>query len=174
MMRKERNVKAIESEIENDCPNDFLSNVLFWSADISIREVVSVCEDDGLLKPELQCKYVWDRAKASKFMETILLGLPTPSIFLAQAGGQKLIVDGYQRIATIYDYVKRGVFSADGKIFKLSDSVNHRWKNKAFEELSGDERRRINDAAIHAVILAQKKPEKDITGWQSTLWKRYH
>lgn len=126
MMRKENNVKANESEIENGYPDDFLFNVSFWGADLSVRELVSICEDDGLIKPELQRKYVWDKIKASKFIETILLGLPTPDIFLAQAGGQKLIVDGYQRIATICDYVKRGVFSTDGKVFKLSNSVNRK------------------------------------------------
>lgn len=122
-------------------------------------------EDDELIKPELQRKYVWDKTEASRFIESILLGLPVPSIFLAQSGSQKLIIDGYQRIMTVYDYVKRGVFSADSKVFKLSNSekINYRWRNKAFSELSVDEQRKIRSTTIHAIIFEQKKPENDDT-----------
>lgn len=139
MTEKEKsNIEAIKSEIEDDYSDDSLFNISSWGADLSFRELISMYEDDELVKPELQRKYVWDRTEASRFIESILLGLPVPSIFLAQAGSQKLIVDGYQRIMTVYDYVKRGVFSADGKVFKLSNSekINRRWRNKAFAELS--------------------------------------
>ena len=88
-----------------------------------------------------------------------MLGLPVPSIFLAQAGSQKLIVDGYQRIMTVYDYI-RGIFSLDNKLFKLSNSekINIRWRNKSFNELSTDDQRKIKSTTIHAIIFEQKKP----------------
>ena len=87
------------------------------AADLSFRELVSMYNDNELVKPELQRKYVWDKIEASRFIESILLGLPVPSIFLAQSGSQKLIVDGYQRIMTVYDYI-RGIFTTDNKVFK--------------------------------------------------------
>lgn len=42
---------------------------------------------------------------------------------------------------TVHDYVK-GVFSGDGKIFKLSntENINARWRGKAFAELDTEER----------------------------------
>lgn len=102
--------------------------------------------------------------EASRFIESILMGLPVPSVFFAQAGSQKLIVDGYQRIMTVYDYV-RGIFTTDGKIFRLANSekINERWRNKAFSELSVDEKRKIRSTTIHAIIFEQKKPENDDT-----------
>ncbi len=159
------NIEEIESEIEDDYSDDSLFNISSWGADLSFRELISMYEDDELVKPELQRKYVWDKTEASRFIESILLGLPVPSIFLAQSGSQKLIVDGYQRIMTVYDYVKRGVFSADGKVFKLSNSekINQRWRNKAFAELSVDDQRKIRSTTIHAIIFEQKKPENDDT-----------
>ena len=166
MVEKEKNnIEEIKSEIEDDYSDDSLFNISSWGADLSFRELISMYEDDELVKPELQRKYVWDRVEASRFIESILLGLPVPSIFLAQAGSQKLIVDGYQRIMTVYDYVKRGVFSADGKIFKLSNSekINQRWRNKAFSELSVDDQRKIRSTTIHAIMFEQKKPENDDT-----------
>lgn len=159
------NIEKIKSEIDDDYSDDSLFNISSWGADLSFRELISMYEDDELLKPELQRKYVWDKTEASRFIESILLGLPVPSIFLAQSGSQKLIIDGYQRIMTVYDYVSRGVFSADNKVFRLSNSekINRRWRNKAFTELPVDDQRKIRSTTIHAIIFEQKKPENDDT-----------
>ena len=91
-------IEVIKSEMEDDYSDDSLFNISSWGADLSFRELVSMYNDNELVKPELQRKYVWDKIEASRFIESILLGLPVPSIFLAQSGSQKLIVDGYQRI----------------------------------------------------------------------------
>lgn len=166
MTEKEKStIEKINSEIEDDYSDDSLFNISSWGADLSFRELISMYEDDELVKPEMQRKYVWDKVEASRFIESILLGLPVPSIFLAQAGSQKLIVDGYQRIMTVYDYVKRGVFSADEKVFRLSnsDKINQRWRNRSFAELSIDDQRKIRSTTIHAIVFEQKKPENDDT-----------
>ena len=105
-------IEVIKSEMEDEYSDDSLFNISSWGADLSFRELVSMYNDNELVKPELQRKYVWDKIEASRFIESILLGLPVPSIFLAQSGSQKLIVDGYQRIMTVYDYI-RGIFTTD-------------------------------------------------------------
>ena len=157
-------IEEIQAEIDDDYSDDSLFNISSWGADLSFRELISMYEEDELVKPELQRKYVWDKVEASRFIESILLGLPVPSVFLAQSGSQKLIVDGYQRIMTVYDYM-RGIFSTDKKVFRLSnsDKINVRWRNKAFAELSTDDQRKIKSTTIHAIIFEQKKPENDGT-----------
>ena len=157
-------IEPIKCEIADDYSDDSLFNISSWGADLSFRELIAMYEEEELVKPELQRKYVWDRNEASRFIESILLGLPVPSIFLAQSGSQKLIVDGYQRIMTVYDYL-RGIFSTDGKIFRLANSerINARWRNKAFAELTKDEQRKIRGTTIHAIVFEQKKPENDDT-----------
>lgn len=165
MGKKENDyIEEIQSEIDDDYSDDSLFNISSWGADLSFRELVNMYDEDELVKPELQRKYVWDKVTASRFIESILLGLPVPSIFLAQSGSQKLIVDGYQRIMTVYDYI-RGIFSTDKKLFRLSNSekINTRWRNKAFSELSSDDQRKIKSTTIHAIIFEQKKPENDGT-----------
>lgn len=95
----------------------------------------------------------------------MLLGLPVPSIFLAKTPDEKLlIIDGYQRIMTVYDYV-RGVFSGDNKTFKLSRSekINSKWRGKAFAELSDAEQRKVRNTTIHAIIFLQQHPTNDDT-----------
>lgn len=161
-------VKIVEHVEENESySDDALFNINSWGADMSFRELITMYDEDELVKPELQRKYVWTKDEASRFIDSILLGLPVPSIFLAKVGEQKLIIDGYQRILTVYDYV-RGIFSGDGKIFRLSNSevINERWRGKAFAELSTDEQKRIRSSTIHAIIFEQKHPQDDTGMYQ--------
>lgn len=152
----------VKEELEQYSDDD-LYNINSWGADLSFREIITMYDDDELLKPELQRKYVWSRAEASRFIDSILLGLPVPSVFFAKEPNETmLIIDGFQRIMTVYDYVK-GVFSGDGKVFKLSNSenINARWRGKAFAELDIEEKRRIRGTTIHAIIFEQKYPRND-------------
>ncbi len=165
MKKSEKNlIEKIVSEENDDYSDDSLFNIASWGADLSFREIISMYKEDELVKPELQRKYVWDKVEASRFIESILMGLPVPSVFFAQSGSQKLIVDGYQRIMTVYDYV-RGIFSDDNKVFRLSNSkkINKRWRNKTFSELTIDEQRKIRSTTIHVIIFEQKEPENDDT-----------
>lgn len=161
-------VKIVEHS-EDNAPysDDALFNINSWGADMSFRELITMYQEDELIKPELQRKYVWGKDEASRFIDSILLGLPVPSIFLAKVGEQRLIIDGYQRILTVYDYV-RGIFSGDGKVFRLSNSeaINERWRGKAFSELSNDEQKRIRTSTIHAIIFEQKHPQNDTGMYQ--------
>ncbi len=161
-------VKILE-HIDDDAPysDDALFNINSWGADMSFRELITMYQEDDLVKPELQRKYVWTKDEASRFIDSILLGLPVPSIFLAKVGEQRLIIDGYQRILTVYDYV-RGIFSGDNKVFRLSNSevINARWRAKAFSELNADEQKRIKSSTIHAIIFEQKQPQDDTGMYQ--------
>ena len=153
-------------DIPKDEQNDFYSDddlfkIQSWGADLSFRELISRYDEDELVKPELQRHYVWDKSEASRFIDSILLGLPVPSIFLAKTKDEKLlIIDGYQRLMTVRDFVK-GIFSKDGKIFKLSrtEKIHERWRGKAFGELEDEEQRRIRNTTIHAIIFMQRSPE---------------
>ncbi|MEI6065868.1 MAG: DUF262 domain-containing protein [Methylococcaceae bacterium] len=158
-------IEQITEELDDLYSNDDIYNINSWGADLSFRELITMYEEDELLKPELQRNYVWDKVEASRFIDSILLGLPVPSIFLANTSNDcKLIIDGYQRIMTVYDYVN-GIWSKDNMIFRLSNSgkVNERWRGKAFKELSPAEQRRVRSTTIHAIIFEQSKPKEDDT-----------
>lgn len=162
----ESRIVHIKSEEEDYYADDDIYKFSSWGADLSFRELIQRYADDELVKPELQRKYVWDKVEASRFIDSILLGLPVPSIFLAKEPDEKfLIIDGYQRILTVYDFVT-GIFSKDKKVFKLSNSdrINPRWRGKAFSELGDIEQRRIRNTTIHAIIFVQSHPDQDDTG----------
>ena len=86
-----------------------------------------------------------------------------PSIFLANTKNDvKLIVDGYQRIMTICDFI-HGTWSGDGSEFSLTNSekINERWRGKKFSQLSQDDQRKFRMYTIHAIIFEQKSPKND-------------
>ena len=165
-MKKQKDIiQHIQKEDGDSYSDDSLFRISSYGADLSFRELIQRYDDEELLKPELQRHYVWDRTEASRFIDSVLLGLPVPSIFLAQQPDERLlIVDGYQRIMTVHNFVK-GIFSTDGKVFKLSRSekINHRWRGKAFSELTDTEQRKIRNTTIHAIIFVQQVPQNDDT-----------
>ena len=56
-------------------------------------------KDDDSEIVGFQREYVWPRPKADRFVESLLLGLPVPGIFLVkEASGRLLVLDGHQRL----------------------------------------------------------------------------
>lgn len=158
-------VESPDDESDDDYSDDGLFEISSWGADLSFRELINRYDDDELVKPELQRHYVWDKAEASRFIDSILLGLPVPSIFLAKTKDEKLlIIDGYQRLMTVRDFVK-GTFTKDGSAFKLSktEKIHERWRGKQFHELSPDEQRKIRNTTIHAIIFMQQQSKQGDT-----------
>ncbi len=58
-------------------------------------------EEKEFLVSDYQREFVWDELRQSRFLESLIMGLPIPYIFLAEnADGRYEIVDGSQRIRT--------------------------------------------------------------------------
>jgi Protein of unknown function DUF262 len=72
--------------------------------------VKTICDfiDSGVVKiPSFQRHYVWDIERASKLIESLLIGLPIPQIFLyEEARNSFLVIDGQQRLMSIYYFFK--------------------------------------------------------------------
>lgn len=78
-------------------PNDFNIKTLF---DFISSGVVKI--------PGFQRNYVWDIKRASKLIESILIGIPIPQIFLyEEARNRFTVIDGQQRYMTIYYFMKK-------------------------------------------------------------------
>jgi hypothetical protein len=74
---------------------------------MSIGEWLNLYNDGELdIHPEFQRFYRWDISQKSRFIESLLLGIPIPPIFVAQrADGVWDVVDGLQRLSTIFEFV---------------------------------------------------------------------
>lgn len=73
---------------------------------MSIGELTNLYREDELdVHPEFQRIYRWTAEQKSRLIESILLGIPLPSVFVAQTeSGTWDVVDGVQRISTILEF----------------------------------------------------------------------
>ena len=76
--------------------------------DFNLMTIVSFIEAGYLEIPGFQRNYVWDIGRASRLIESLILGLPVPQIFLFEKGRNKFIViDGQQRLMSIFYFTKQ-------------------------------------------------------------------
>lgn len=77
-----------------------------------IRELLTAVQNGTLkINPAFQRRLVWKNRDKSSFIRTVLDGYPFPEIFVATGGvnlqtgeGTELLVDGQQRVSTLYEY----------------------------------------------------------------------
>src|SRR4030066_1522584 len=71
--------------------------------DFNVTTLVNLI-DSGIVKiPTFQRHYVWDLPRASKLIESLIIGLPVPQIFFyEEKKNEYLVIDGQQRLMTIY------------------------------------------------------------------------
>ncbi|HDX8358356.1 TPA: DUF262 domain-containing protein [Aeromonas hydrophila] len=74
--------------------------------DMSFGELMNMYTNNELvIDPEFQRLFRWDISQRTKFIESLLLGIPIPSIFVAEdSDGKWEIVDGLQRLSTILSF----------------------------------------------------------------------
>jgi uncharacterized protein with ParB-like and HNH nuclease domain len=76
--------------------------------DFNVLTIFSFIESKAVKIPGFQRNYVWDIKRASKLVESIIIGLPVPQIFLyEEAKNSFLVIDGQQRLMSIYYFIKQ-------------------------------------------------------------------
>lgn len=151
-----------ELEILDDTTEEneeFRYSITSYGADYTVDSIVSRIEKEKIFVPPFQRKYVWTQIQASRFIESLILGLPVPGIFLSQENEKNrlLIVDGQQRILSIANYYK-GVFGE--KKFRLK-GVQSDLEGKTYEELNEADQNRLDDSILHATVIKQDTPSED-------------
>ena len=105
----------------NDEQNDEFENHQIYTkpSDPEIKSIVDKINRGTLvLQPDFQRQYVWDVEKASRLIESALLDIPLPTIYLSEeVDGKTYVIDGQQRLTSFYSFIT-GAFP-DGTEFKL-------------------------------------------------------
>ena len=142
-----------------------------FGADYDAEGLVKRLQRDDIYIPPFQRSFVWSQKEASRFIESLLLGLPVPGIFLARDPDTKrlLVIDGQQRLRSIQFFFE-GYFDPDPEatsktVFKLLN-VQKRFEGLRYDELNEDDRIVLNDSIIHATIVKQESPR----GEQSSIY----
>jgi hypothetical protein len=160
----EWDVEETEEAPEQEQEPKLEYEIMNYPADITLAGYVDLWDRKELTVPPFQRMYVWDRIKASKLVESFLLGLPVPGTFLykerIKAG--YLIIDGQQRITSLIRFIK-GTF--DETVFRLKN-VHPRYEGKAFADLTEDEQFKLKGATLRATIIQQIDPLDDTSIYQ--------
>ncbi|MFJ3299012.1 DUF262 domain-containing protein [Streptomyces bacillaris] len=93
---------SLESELEL-----YRQRITTDSYPMSISEIANLYRDGEMdIHPEFQRIFRWSGAQRTKLIESVLLGIPLPSIFVAQnEDGVWDVVDGVQRMSTIFQFM---------------------------------------------------------------------
>lgn len=128
--------------------------VEYYGADFPVDILVKRMEEQEFIIPGFQRDYVWKEEEASRFIETLLLGLPSPSLFLAKDKFSKkyLVIDGQQRLKTLQYFFQESF--PNGKVFKLKKVVQQ-LEGLTYSTLPLSERRELGNAIIHCIIISE-------------------
>jgi hypothetical protein len=132
-----------------------------YGADHPVDGLVKRIQKGDIYVPPFQRGFVWDIKDASRFVESLLLGLPVPGIFLSKEAGTNklLVVDGQQRLLSL-QYFYEGIWQPTQVVFVLK-GVQQQFEGKKYNTLADDDRRRLDDAILHATIFQQDEPSDD-------------
>lgn len=139
-----------------------------YGSDPDVETMVKRLRDEKIVIPRFQRDYVWSMKEASRFIESLLLGLPVPGVFLAKDGAEnnQVVIDGQQRLKTLQFFFD-GVFNPKKdekkqRVFRL-EGVQEGFSGKTYNELSDTDRETLNNSILHATIIKQDTPEDDDT-----------
>ena len=105
--KSDLDLEEISSEEEDLDIDNAPYEIRTLGADFSLELYSQKINSGEIRIPDFQRKYVWPIKKASKLIESFLLGLPVPQVFLFQEASKRdlLVVDGQQRLLTAHFFL---------------------------------------------------------------------
>jgi uncharacterized protein with ParB-like and HNH nuclease domain len=153
--------KDIPIKLEADDPLPFIYSITSYGADYDVDGWVKRLDRNDIYIPSFQRAYVWNLQQASRFIESLLLGLPVPGVFLSKEHetNKHIVIDGQQRLKSLL-FFYNGVFEPTGKEFLLTGlNRKSRFYGKKYRSLSPEDKRLLDDSIIHATIIRQDEPD---------------
>ncbi len=163
----ELELEPITSEEEDyeSAPPDY--QIATYPADYTLEVLHQKWKAGDIQIPEFQRRFVWKQAQASKLIESFLVGLPVPAVFLySERSSQKyLVIDGQQRLKSVFYYFE-GYFGEEKqgvrRVFILRGLHSEsRFHENRFEDLREEDQRRLKNAVLRTFIVQQMDPSDD-------------
>ena len=152
MVSVEEELLVDETELsEDDEPQNIRYDIMPYPADYTLKGLYEKWQAGQLLIPDFQRNYVWNQTQASRFIESFLLGLPVPQVFLYRdrSDPRVTVIDGQQRLSTVARFYN-GELRLKG--------VNSQWDGMRYDDLSEYDRSELDDTTLRAIIIRQIQP----------------
>jgi hypothetical protein len=160
---------VIDDAADDDAVPQTRFEITSYGADFDVSGLVNRLRKGDIFIPPFQRGYVWNLKEASRFIESLLLGLPVPGVFLARdpkKNNKLLVIDGQQRLKTLLFFFD-GVFNPKPeerlqrpfRLWKVGKALD----GASFEKLHESDRVQLENYIIHATIIRQESPPNDDT-----------
>ena len=152
-----------EDNLEGDDVPVVHYDITSYGIDFDVEGLVKRVRRQTIITPDFQRNFVWRLTESSRFIESLLLGLPVPGVFLAQdaTSGKMYVIDGQQRLLSLlyfFDgYFKPRKDATNNRIFRLS-GVQKKFNSLTYAELDEIDRENLNNSVIHATVIKQDSP----------------
>jgi Protein of unknown function DUF262 len=131
-----------------------------YPVEVIVQKFVTGLEDDDaeLFIPDYQREFIWSVAQQSRFIESLLLNLPIPYIFVADVGegereGKIEIIDGSQRVRTLVAFIDNELVLQDLKKITHANGFT-------FEKMSAARQMRFKRKTLRLIELTQEADEE--------------
>lgn len=134
--------------------SDFEREIRTTAVDFSFGELLNLHNDrEIIIRPEYQRLFRWSIEQRSRLVESIILGLPVPPIFLVEgADGVLELIDGLQRISSVLQFLHHEAVSEPELILKGCD-ILPQLNEKTFDDLPLSVRMKVKRSPIRATII---------------------
>lgn len=163
-MAEDAEFEEVKTEIEEDDSPFVEFDISVSPSDPTLELLASQVERGDIIIPFYQRRFVWKIEQASKLIESFLMGLPVPQVFLyVNDEGQLEVIDGQQRIKSV-TYFFGGYFGEPDhnnkrQVFRLKGlSERSEYNGKTFAELSPRDQRKLRNSTLRAINIKQLKP----------------
>jgi len=149
-------------------------DILSYPADFTLEVLVGKWKKAEINIPPLQRRFIWSQGRASKLIESFLMGLPVPPVFFYQERGTNklLVVDGQQRLRSIV-YFFSGKFGEpnEGEVnFNLIGLDEHSpYLDTTYQKLRDENEEafnKLNNSVLRSFVVKQIDPQDDTSIFQ--------
>ena len=125
----------------------------FFLTEYSVELLAQKVRDNEYVVPAYQREFTWEPRRKSRFIESLIMGLPIPFIFFWEMPDGRLeIVDGSQRLRTIEEFIYGGLQL--GELDPLTHLSGFR-----FEDLPESRQRKIKNRSVRGIVLNEHADE---------------
>lgn len=151
-----RPVAGVDLDLgETDEAEPFVSapperRIITQGYDLSVTTLVEQWDTQILSLPEFQREYLWDNGKASRLIESLLLGIPIPVLYFFETPQATYeIIDGHQRVRSVARFIHN-------QFALTSLRVLGEFKGKRFHRLPEREQRFLKTRVMRAIIVSNE------------------
>lgn len=127
------------------------------AVDFSFGEIVNLHSDkEIIISPEYQRLFRWSDEQKSRLIESILVELPIPPIFLIEnEKGILELIDGLQRVSSVIQFIEPQAIDRE-KLTLIGCDLLDELNGKSFDDLSMSDRLKIKRTPIRAIIIKKQ------------------